>query len=95
MSNPCKYEKRFDALEKQSDKISEIHGDVKVLVAEFRAMNGSLRDTKSNQEKHEEESKPYRHKIDIIWSAIHTAKWAIILLFGTGVFWKAFELFIK
>lgn len=80
---------------KFEEKINEMHGDVKVLVTEFKNMNGALRETKRNYEKHEEESIPYRSKIDIIWSAIHTVKWAIILLFGSGVVWKFFEMWIK
>jgi len=78
-----------------ADKINEMHGDIKVLVSEFKAMNGSLRDTKLGYEKHENESKDYRNKVNIIWSAIHTAKWSILLLFGTGLIWKLLEMVSK
>ena len=78
---PCKFEK----------EIIEMAGDIKVLVSEFKAMNGSLRNYKSLQETHETDSKPYRHKIDVIWAVFHTVKWAIGLLFGTGVLFKIFE----
>jgi len=81
VEHDCKFE----------DKINEMHGDLKVLVSEFRNMNGALRDTKTSYEKHENESKPYRHKIDIIWSALHTIKWATVLLFGTGILWKIID----
>lgn len=85
MEHDCKFEKI----------ITEMHGDIKVLVSEFKAMNGSLRETKTKIDKHEEDSTPYRHKIDIIWASIHTAKWAILLLFGTGVIWKVYALFTR
>jgi len=75
--------------------VNEIHGDVKVLVSEFKAMNGSLRTYKAGQETHESESKPYRHKIDTIWSVFHTIKWAIGLIFGTGILFKMFEWWSK
>ena len=77
------------------DKVSEIHGDIKVLVSEFKAMNGSLRETKATNKEHIEESKPYREKINIIWSAIHTIKYAIVLVFGSGLIWRIVEFFTK
>lgn len=82
---PCKFEK----------EIIEMCGDVKVLVSEFRAMNGSLRETKRGYEKHEDESKEYRNKVNVIWSTIHTVKWAIMLVFGSGLVWRAVEFFTK
>ena len=85
MEHECKFE----------DKIIEMHGDIKALVAEFRAMNGALRDTKYKVEKHDEESIPYRKKIDILWATIHTVKWAIGLLLGTGVLFKMWEYLAK
>jgi len=85
MATPCKFEKT----------IMEMHGDIKTLVSEFKAMNGALRDTKFKSEKHEEESTPYRRKIDILWSSIHTIKWAIGLLFGAGMIWKIVEIISK
>lgn len=82
---PCKFEERIITMSE----------DVKVLVSEFKAMNGSLRETKTVAEKHIEEGKPYREKINVIWSTIHTVKWAILLLFGTGLVWKIMEFFTK
>ena len=76
-------------------RINEMHGDIKVLVSEFKNMNGALRDTKARYDKHEEEGKDYRNKINILWSAIHTIKWAVGLLFGTGILFKLYELWIK
>jgi len=77
------------------DKVNEMHGDIKVLVSEFKNMNGSMRDTKQNFEIHKTESKDYRRKIDVIWSTLHTMKWAIVLLFGSGVIWKLLEIATK
>ena len=82
---PCKFE----------NTIIEMAGDIKVLVSEFKAMNGSIRDTKTDFKEHKIDSKAYRHKIDIVWGACNSIKWAIILLFGTGIIWKVFELWIK
>jgi len=79
----------------QSDLLREMHGDIKSLVTEFRSMNGSLRETKSGFTEHKVESKLYRSKVDTIWSALHTVKWAIILLFGSGVVWKVLEVWVK
>jgi len=80
---------------KFEEKIIEMSGDIKCLLSEFKTMNGSLRDTKQRFDKHDDESMSYRHKIDILWSAVHTFKWATILLFGTGIFWNILERFIK
>ena len=82
---PCRFEK----------EIIEMCGDVKVLVSEFKAMNGSLRETKATNKEHIEESKPYREKINVIWSAIHTIKYAIVLVFGSGLVWRIIEFFTK
>ena len=75
--------------------IIDMSGDIKVLVSEFKAMNGSLRSTKVGYEKHEEDSKIYRKQIDVIWAAIHTIKWAIVLVFGSGLVWRIVEFFTK
>lgn len=75
--------------------IMEMAGDVKVLASEFKSMNGSLRSTKLGYEKHEEESKDYRNKVTVIWAAIHTIKWAIVLVFGSGLVWRIVEFFTK
>jgi hypothetical protein len=82
---PCKFEKI----------IIEMAGDVKVLASEFKAMNGSLRDTKKGYDNHEIESKVYRHQVSILWAALHTIKWAIGLLVGTGVLWKIVEFIAR
>ncbi len=82
---PCKFEK----------EIIEMCGDVKVLVSEFKAMNGSLRDTRTESKQHIEEGKDYRNKVNIIWSTIHTVKWAIMLVFGSGLVWRVVEFFTK
>ena len=82
---PCKFEK----------EIMEMSGNIKVLVSEFKAMNGSLRETKITNKEHIEESKQYREKINVIWSTIHTIKWAIMLVFGSGLVWRVMEFFIK
>lgn len=80
---------------KFEDKIIEMSGDIKVLVSEFKSMNGALRVTKTGYEKHEEDSKTYRNKVEIIWAAIHTIKWAIVLVFGSGLIWRIVEFFTK
>lgn len=85
MEHDCKFE----------NTIMEMHGDIKCLLSEFKSMNGSLRETKFKMEKHEDDSTHYRRKIDIIWSAIHTAKWATLLLFGSGIIWKVFEVITR
>jgi hypothetical protein len=82
---PCKFEK----------EIIEMCGDVKVLVSEFKAMNGSLRDTRLDVKEHTAESKDYRNKVNILWSSVHTAKWAVGLLFGAGMLWKVLEFVTK
>ena len=82
---PCKFE----------DKINEMHGDVKVLVSEFKAMNGSLLRTKLNLDKHEEDSKLYRKQIDILWVAMQAFKWSAVFIFGSGCIWKLLEIVIK
>jgi hypothetical protein len=73
---------------KFEDKIIEMSGDIKTLLAEFRAMNGALRETKARFDKHDADSGNYRRKTDIVWAVIHSAKWVILFLFGTGVIYK-------
>lgn len=79
----------------QIDLLREMAGDVKVLASEFKAMNGALRSTKTGHEAHIEESKNYRDKVTIIWATIHTIKWAIVLVFGSGLVWRFIEFFTK
>jgi hypothetical protein len=71
-----------------SEKVIEMHGDIKVLVTEFKAMNGSLVKTKEKFDAHKDESVDYRRKVDIIWAVVHSTKWLLIFLFGTGVLFK-------
>ena len=82
---PCKFE----------DKIIEMSGDIKTLVAEFKAMNGSLLRTTHNFDKHEEDSKLYRKQIDILWVAMQAFKWSAVFIFGSGCIWKLLEIVIK
>ena len=82
---PCKFEERIITMSE----------DVKVLVSEFKAMNDSLRDTKKGYEKHEDESKEYRNKINIIWSTLHTLKYAVVLIFGSGLLWRLIEFLTR
>ena len=82
---PCKFE----------DKINEMHGDIKVLVSEFKAMNGALLRTKLDFDKHEEDSKLYRKQIDILWVAMQAFKWSAVFIFGSGCIWKLLEIVIK
>lgn len=82
---PCKFE----------EKINEMHGDIKVLVSEFKAMNGSLLSTRHGFDKHEEDSKLYRRQIDILWSSLHTIKWAIGLLCAGGVLFRIISNLLK
>ena len=63
----------------------EIYGDVKTLVSEVKAINGSLRETRTDIDEHKKESIPYRKKIDELWMGVHVVKWVIMLLFGTGL----------
>jgi len=67
MSEPCKFE----------DKIIEMHGDIKTLIAEFKSMNGSLRETKEGFDKHKKESEIFRYRITITWFVMQTIKWVI------------------
>jgi hypothetical protein len=78
-----------------TDKVSDMHGDIKVLIAEFKAMNGCLISTKLNIEKHEEDSKHYRTQIDILWASLHTIKWAIGLLCAGGVLFRIISNLVK
>jgi hypothetical protein len=75
MTDPCKFEK----------VIMEMAGDIKVLLNEFKAMNGTLKETKFEVAEHKSESNVYRRKVDILWAVIHASKWVIIFLFGTGI----------
>lgn len=80
---------------KFEDKLIEMHGDIKTLVAEFRAMNGSLRATKLELEKHESESTLYRRRIDVVWTVVHTIKWILIFTVGYGAGRPIIEALLK
>jgi len=71
-----------------SEKVNEMHGDIKVLMAEFRAVNGTMAKTKEKFDAHKVESVDYRRKVDIIWAVVHSTKWLLIFLFGTGVLFR-------
>lgn len=85
MEHDCKFE----------DRIIEMAADIKGLLSEFKAMNGSLRDTKKGFDEHQKESKLYRHQVSVLWSALHTIKWAIMLVFGSGLVWRVMEYVTK
>lgn len=67
MAEPCKFE----------DKIIEMHGDVKCLLSEFRAMNGNLKETKSEMEEHKKESEIHRYRITILWFIAQGIKYSL------------------
>ena len=79
-------------LDKLEDTVSAMHGDVKVLVNEVKRINGNVSRNSTSLKDHCAESNNYRHRVDIIWSAFHTIKWAIGLMFGAGLFWKLIEM---
>lgn len=74
-NHECKFE----------EEITGMASDLKVLVAEFRQMNGKLLETRSEIKEHCKESIPYRKKIDEIWAGIAFSKWIIGLVLGTGL----------
>ena len=76
---------------KFEDLVREMHGDIKALVVEFENMNGALKDTKRRFDLHSEESDVYRQKTTTIWTVLMTVKWLAMLLFGSGLIWKAIE----
>ena len=78
-------------MSKYETEIREMSENIATLLAEFKNMNGELKGTKIRFDKHDEESNNYRRKIDIIWAIIHSVKWAILILFGTGVLYKWIE----
>ena len=96
---PCKYEDRLSKFEEKIDKLNdrtlETHGDIRGLLAEFKAMNGTLQYTTREFNEHKKDSQHYRDKINILWSTVHTVKWAIGLLLGTGIVWKVVEAIAK
>ena len=63
---------------KFEDKVIEMSGDIKTLVAEFKAMNGSLRETKTGFEKHDDESGRFRARVNILWYGIFYTGWIIL-----------------
>lgn len=65
-----------------SDKIIEMMGDIKTLVAEFKAMNGSLRDTKAGFDKHDKESDRFRARVNILWYGLFYTGWIILAAIG-------------
>ena len=72
---------------KFEDRVMEISDDVKTLLAEFKGMNGSLKDTKQRFDKHEDESVEFRKKVTEIWAGIHFSKWVIGAILASGLVW--------
>jgi len=70
---------------KFEDRIIEMCGDIKTLLAEFKAMNGKLVRTAKNFEKHDEESVMFRDKVNMLWAVMHSAKWVITVMLSGGV----------
>jgi len=62
------------------DKVLEMSGDIKTLVAEFKAMNGSLRETKAGFEKHDNESDKFRARVNILWYGLFYTGWIILAI---------------
>lgn len=78
MEHDCKFE----------DKVNEMHSDIKVLVSEFKNMNGELRVTKTKFDKHADESISFRDKVNIMWAVVHSLKWVVVVCLGSGVIWR-------
>ncbi len=66
------------------EKISDMSGDIKSILTEFKNMNGSLRDTKRDFEKHEKYSTRFRTKVNVLWYG------AIVLGWGTAIYLKVY-----
>lgn len=62
----------------------EMHGNIKTLIAEFKSMNGKLVDTKKRFDKHDDESTHFRDKVNMLWAVMHSAKWVITIVLGSG-----------
>lgn len=77
------------------DKVNEMHSDVKVLVTEFKNMNGELRDTKQRFDKHEEESVSFRTKVTELWAGVHFSKWVIGLMVGSSMLYHIVVSILK
>lgn len=85
MTEPCS----------QIELLREMHGDIKIIATEVKAMNGNLKTTKQDFEEHKKESCGYRKKIDILWAVIHTTKWAVMVVFGSGVLFQIWDKIIR
>ena len=85
MTHDCKYE----------SIITEMRTDIKDLLAEFRAMNGSLKDTKHRFDKHSEESDNYRQKTTTIWTTLIVFKYIVMLLLGGGLLTQGILKFLR
>lgn len=79
----------------QKQILMEMYGDIKTLVSEVKAINGDLRETKTQFNEHKKESVSYRKKIDELWAGVHFAKWIIMLIFGTGLLFNLIGWIIK
>lgn len=99
MSQPCKYENLIPEMRDDIKKVEtlsvETNSDLKVLISEFKAMNGDIGRAKERFDKHESESEWYRDKVKTLWSVCHTLKYAVMLLFGSGIIWKVVEFLTK
>lgn len=65
-------------------QLTEMYGNIKELLANFKHMNGMLIDTKRKFDEHDEESTGFRDKVNMLWAVLHATKWVITLIFGSA-----------
>ncbi len=75
-------ERREEGRSKNGNLILEMHGNIKTLVAEFKAMNGSLRETKGKFDKHDDESDRFRARVNILWYGLFYTGWIALFIVG-------------
>ena len=56
---------------KFEDKVIEMHGNIKSIMTELRAMNGTVLRNRAMIVEHTDDSKPYRKKLDELWAGLH------------------------
>jgi len=65
-------------------EIAEMKSDIKLILAEFKNMNGKLIDTKKEVKEHCEDSIDFRDKVSKLWFLMtQLIPWALVFVFGS------------
>ena len=79
----------------QKDLLLDLHGKVCGIETHLSDMNGSIKKTVDRLDEHVLDSDTYRHRITMVWTVLHTFKYLIMLVFGSGLILHIVKEYLK